>query len=102
MTSEVPAEVTQIPDEWSDPHQVLPHVSEQLKRWLAISREIETDLSVVLGGIDPDGADRVGRGTVRGWLTSLQGRLHELNHEMGRKATVWDLIAQDLQRSRNQ
>lgn len=97
---------TPIPKEWSDPKLVMPHLADELLEWLTRLRGLDQDLAVLQGALDeePKPGAQTGVSAFRlpererllEGITTIRGRLQEIDHDIGGRAHAFKLIAEHL------
>jgi len=90
-----------IPAEWNDPHAVMPHLAEQCRQWTIALQQLDQDLAVVQGAVDPGEhlsaiAHEARRIQLQEWLTTIRAQLLELTHQVGNRAQVYQTVAEEL------
>ncbi|HLZ30879.1 MAG TPA: hypothetical protein VKV73_26470, partial [Chloroflexota bacterium] len=67
---------------WNDPREVMPHLAEQCRQWTVALQQLDQDLAVVQGAVDPGEhlsaiAHEARRIQLQEWLTTIRAQLLE-------------------------
>lgn len=89
--------VVEIPEQWSEPREVVAQVAHQLRGWLLLTKAIEHDLDVLRREL------RTGvfcnREDLELQVAHAHLRLQELNHEVAGQLLGYILLADHLRRT---